>query len=552
MASRAVLDRIDALEKLVERLNDSSSLEDVNSCLIELEYCRSRLSRFPEDEQEDYGLKLISLRDKIYSFSRNVFNKQTVALAIDPASLELGEELGRGSYGIVYRGRMAGTPVAVKKIRGRNSAQRKATLAEAALASKLSNASIVRFMGATVDKDDIVIVSELCDTDLKNESRSGRGRDPLAFVRNCVKWFCQAARGLTWMHDVCFMVHRDIKPANILLKKGDALVTDFGFTKALDSSEAKLLGTDGSPYYKAPEILNKQFFSFPVDVYAFGVTMYEVLFGNYPYDSSIKSEEQLRVAVTSGTRPNLKALERLGLPYPKSLIDLMQDCWEGDPEKRPKMAQVFERLKGIYVETFAAADSPTYEFWLNNFGDDISDHARLTDVLKKMPGYGTTADRYRCALLCVPSSVPDDYSVSIQDLNNLVYWYGDWFKLDILSMIVQALSSNRWLVGYVDRSLAEKLILDQYTTTGRSCFLVRASKTNPYASPFTITLYDNGIQNHRILRTPEGILSCPSLGSVGSSVVHDLTVFGLINKLQENDALTAQPFGGVVDAGGVY
>jgi len=341
------------------------------------------------------------------------------------------------------------------------------------------------------------------------------------------------------MHDVCFMVHRDVKPANILLKKGDALVTDFGFTKALGSETDQLIGTDGSPYYKAPEILNREPFSFPVDVYALGVTMYEVLVGQYPYSDAIKTEEQLRIVVTRGERPDLKALPAA---CPASLIKLMQDCWKGVPEERPKMTEVYERLKAIYVETMVPAGTPSYNFWLQHFGDDIVDSAPLSEILKAMPEQGSVYDRWRRQLLCIPASVPDDFSISLAELNNLVYWYGNWYDPNVLREIITALSSHTWLVGYIGRGEAEAAVMDYFSKTGRSCFLVRASKTKPVETPFTITLYDRGAINHRIMRSPDGSLSCPTLGAMGSQVARANGIFALIEQLQANGSLKAEPY----------
>jgi serine/threonine protein kinase len=102
-----------------------------------------------------------------------------------------------------------------------------------------------------------------------------------------MKAFYPVAKAFKEMHDNN-VIHRDIKLDNIFFKDTVdgvpyLVVGDFGFSKLLQPGEM-LEKPMGTLHYLAPELINKEPYSFPVDVWAFGVTLYIVLVGKLPYD----------------------------------------------------------------------------------------------------------------------------------------------------------------------------------------------------------------------------------------------------------------------------
>lgn len=79
-------------------------------------------------------------------------------------------------------------------------------------------------------------------------------------------------------------IHRDLKPDNILLNKlGEIKLTDFGISKAMESTFG-LCGTFiGTSTYMSPERIQGQKYSFPSDVWSLGLILYEMATGQYPY-----------------------------------------------------------------------------------------------------------------------------------------------------------------------------------------------------------------------------------------------------------------------------
>ncbi len=127
--------------------------------------------------------------------------------------------------------------------------------------------------------------------------RIRQGALPLGEV---VRLVDQIAEGLDHAHREG-VIHRDFKPSNVLLdKNGNAHLADFGIAK-ISESTAALTGSGivGTPAYMAPEMASEGLVSPAVDVYALGVTLYQMLTGRYPY----QGDTPLRVMMAHATEP---------------------------------------------------------------------------------------------------------------------------------------------------------------------------------------------------------------------------------------------------------
>ncbi len=102
---------------------------------------------------------------------------------------------------------------------------------------------------------------------------------------NIMKKICY---GLSYAHQLG-VIHRDIKPSNILISKDlkKVKITDFGLAKMLIKKTITVTGTTlGTPYYMAPEQLESKSVDHRADIYALGVTFYELLTGKLPFEGT--------------------------------------------------------------------------------------------------------------------------------------------------------------------------------------------------------------------------------------------------------------------------
>ena len=172
-------------------------------------------------------------------------------------------------------------------------------------------------------------------------------------VPQAVSVMKDVARALAYAHERG-VVHRDIKPHNILLAGGAATVTDFGVAKALSSAQRSGEGrnstlTDagtslGTPLYMAPEqAAADPEIDHRADIYAFGVTAYEMLVGQPPFAGL--APRALMAARMTEDPPHVSIVRP---DVPQVLADLVMKCLERDPADRPQSA----------VELLASLDDP--------------------------------------------------------------------------------------------------------------------------------------------------------------------------------------------------
>lgn len=210
-------------------------------------------------------------------------------------------ELGSGGMGSLLEAEhpVLKRTIAIKLVRGRTSAQAfRRLIQEAEAAQALHSEHVVRVFDVGYHDDAPYIVMErLKGSDLATVLEEG----PLA-IEEAIDCVLEACVGLAEAHALG-IVHRDIKPANLFLTSGGGQkrvvkVLDFGISKQvhLESNEADPASTApnqmlGSPYFMSPEQLrNPTKVDARTDVWALGVTLYNLLTGEHPFQGPTVSE----------------------------------------------------------------------------------------------------------------------------------------------------------------------------------------------------------------------------------------------------------------------
>ena len=202
---------------------------------------------------------------------------------------ELGEEIGRGGFGLVLsaRHRKLGQLRAVKAI----------VIAPADLAQASSRFLTEAQVMTELDHPHIVRVHEYAEQDtvrllvmehLAGGTLADRLTGPTSPAVACA-WGLAVADALQAAHDRG-VLHRDIKPDNLLFTAGGLLkVTDFGIAKLFDGTEISAsLNVLGTPLYISPEQITSDRLSPSTDLYALGVTLYQLLTGRTPFPPGLQ------------------------------------------------------------------------------------------------------------------------------------------------------------------------------------------------------------------------------------------------------------------------
>ncbi|MEI7641385.1 MAG: protein kinase, partial [bacterium] len=195
------------------------------------------------------------------------------------------KELGRGGMGIVYEAlnTSINKKVAVKRLREElkmKPKQRENLLSEARLVAHLQQENILEVYDIVEAGGDIYIIFEFVDGKSIEALLEEKGNFAVAKTVKIIKEVCSAI-GFSHKEGI---VHRDIKPSNIMVTKtGIAKVMDFGIARTIKDTMSRSTGaTSGTLAYMAPEQeMGKG--DERVDIYAIGVTMYEMLTGDLPF-----------------------------------------------------------------------------------------------------------------------------------------------------------------------------------------------------------------------------------------------------------------------------
>src|SRR5580704_12843537 len=197
---------------------------------------------------------------------------------------ELEEFLG-GGMSHVYRARdtVIGRAVAVKILTeaGCQDLEAKARfLAEARMAGNITHDNVLSIYDFGEDEQHrpFMVMELLKGEDLRHAIKGGHTGDQ----KSKLKIALQVARALGYIHTQK-IIHRDIKPENIHINAaGVVKLMDFGIAKTEGLNMTRAGYVLGTPYYMAPEQVTGQNITEQVDVYAFGVLLFELLTGVKP------------------------------------------------------------------------------------------------------------------------------------------------------------------------------------------------------------------------------------------------------------------------------
>ncbi|GBM41178.1 Mitogen-activated protein kinase kinase kinase 12 [Araneus ventricosus] len=251
--------------------------------------------------------------------------------------------LGSGAQGAVFCGCLNGELVAVKKVREKSETDVKHL-------KKLSHCNVVSFKGVCVQPPCFCIIMEYCPSGtLHNLLRQGTEIPP----KKVMEWSKQVAGGMNYLH-THKIIHRDLKSENILIGCNDVLkISDFGTSRQWNDKSVKM-SFAGTVAWMAPEVIRNESCSEKVDIWSFGVVLWELLTCETPYKGVDSS------AIIWGVGSN-----SLHLPVPSTCPDgfklLLKQCWSGKPRNRPSFRHIMMHLDIAAVEILSTPEEEYFQ-----------------------------------------------------------------------------------------------------------------------------------------------------------------------------------------------
>ncbi|PAA49106.1 hypothetical protein BOX15_Mlig029171g2, partial [Macrostomum lignano] len=254
--------------------------------------------------------------------------------------------LASGTQGSVFLGVLNGQQVAMKKFNEPPDVE----LRELRHLASLRHPNVVRFIGC-IDSN-ISLVMEFC--------QHGNLFDYYNNPANCISaarvadWAKQLADGMAYLH-CSRIVHGDLKSPNILLCELDTLkISDFGLVRLPGEADQRQQQQQqqqlyGTVRWMSPEQCRQEMWSYPADVFSYGVILWEMLFQEVPYRSV--DPWAVVLGVGQGT---------LSLPLPRHtpgiMRTLMEACWACKPKQRPAFRNIGRSLEASLLDLLLLSD----------------------------------------------------------------------------------------------------------------------------------------------------------------------------------------------------
>lgn len=262
---------------------------------------------------------------------------------IKEGEMRRGGILGYGAFGTVYKGvwvpegENTKVPVAIKVLRdGTGANSSKEFLEEAYIMATVEHPNLLQLLAVCMTSQMMLITQLMplgCLLDFVRTNREKIGSKAL------LNWCTQIARGMSYLEEKR-LVHRDLAARNVLVQTPNCVkITDFGLAKLLDINEDEYKAAGGKMPIKwlALECIQHRIFTHKSDVWAFGVTVWELLtYGGRPYENVPAREvPELLEKGERLAQPNICTIE---------VYMIMIKCWMLDAESRPGFKELADEF----------------------------------------------------------------------------------------------------------------------------------------------------------------------------------------------------------------
>lgn len=328
--------------------------------------------------EENHPLKLINDtpgKGRGARGSTSPTKKEEKPKALDVADLkdyQLGDCLGKGAFGSVYRALNWGTgeTVAVKQIKLADlpKSELRVIMLEIDLLKNLDHPNIVKYQGFVKTPETLNIILEYCENGSLHSISKNFGRFPENLV---ALYMSQVLHGLLYLHEQG-VIHRDIKGANILTtKQGLVKLADFGVaSRTTGLHESSVVGT---PYWMAPEVIELSGATTASDIWSLGCTVIELLDGKPPYHKLQPMPALFRI-VNDDHPP---------LPQGASptVLDFLGQCFQKDPNLRVSARKLLKHPWIVNARRSDAVDPKKS----TEYGEAIKSVQEWNEALKDSP-----------------------------------------------------------------------------------------------------------------------------------------------------------------------
>ena len=216
--------------------------------------------------------------------------------------------------------------------------ERDTLLNEIKVLKKINHQNVIEIKNSQYSKDKkfLNIITEYAeDGTLQEKYEEQKKKNQYFDETDLLDWFIQILLALQYIHEKQIL-HRDIKPSSIFLMKDMAKLGNFGVSKVLSPTIKSAKTKVTTPKYLAPEVKKNRNYTYEADIWALGVTFYQLIILDYPFEGSSLLEIQANIA------------EGKKKPIPKDckidakFIKIINEMMSVDPKERISLQKIFE------------------------------------------------------------------------------------------------------------------------------------------------------------------------------------------------------------------
>jgi len=300
----------------------------------------------------------VEMRDASSEGNGSFKAKKKAFKAIPFSDIAFADELGNGSFGVVYKCTFQATKCAIKKLHDRDERSQalvSALVEEFDVMATLRHPNVLLTLGIAEDAStgSKGILMELMEASLMDVLNLPSFKQFASWNGAFFSIASDVASGMAYIH-FNNMLHRDLKPGNILLDaQWVAKIADFGTVFDPSNNGTTEGDIQGTPPYMAPEIVQAKEYTKPVDAWAFGCILAHMGSKQPPYSwlTHIESPKMLIDAIKSGQYSPLELLLE-AKDTPESMKQLAKMCCHPMPNSRPDFETISQKISAAIPDGF--------------------------------------------------------------------------------------------------------------------------------------------------------------------------------------------------------